>query len=79
MTPKFDQALDKVMENGTYEKLYKKWFGKEPDMEVLKKRNHNFQHANVAKEQGCRLILGAADFCFMKTREEKEKNDGFSV
>jgi hypothetical protein len=33
----------------------------------------------VAKEQGCRLILGAADFCFMKTREEKEKNDGFSV
>jgi glutamine transport system substrate-binding protein len=37
LTPKFDQALDKVMENGTYEKLYKKWFGKEPDMEVLKK------------------------------------------
>lgn len=31
------------------------------------------------QEQGCRLILGAADFCFMKTREEKEKNDGFSV
>jgi glutamine transport system substrate-binding protein len=37
LTSKFDQALEKVMENGTYEKLYKKWFGKEPDMEVLKK------------------------------------------
>ena len=37
LAPKFDQALEKVMNNGTYAKLYKKWFGKEPDMKALKK------------------------------------------
>jgi glutamine transport system substrate-binding protein len=36
LKPKFDKALTKVLGDGTYEKLYKKWFGKEPDVNVLK-------------------------------------------
>lgn len=33
---KFDKALTKVMDNGEYAKIYKKWFNKQPDVDVLK-------------------------------------------
>ncbi|MGE8204871.1 basic amino acid ABC transporter substrate-binding protein [Heyndrickxia sp. NPDC080065] len=33
---KFDKALNDVLDNGTYTEIYKKWFGVEPDVEVLK-------------------------------------------
>ena len=36
MTAEIDVALKTVLENGTYSKLYKKWFGVEPDLEKLK-------------------------------------------
>lgn len=32
----FDQAIKKVIENGTYEEIYEKWFGEKPDLETLK-------------------------------------------
>ncbi|MDZ5474074.1 basic amino acid ABC transporter substrate-binding protein [Bacillus sp. 31A1R] len=32
----FDAAINKVFENGTYAKIYKEWFGSEPDVENLK-------------------------------------------
>ncbi|MDE3837824.1 basic amino acid ABC transporter substrate-binding protein [Bacillus methanolicus] len=34
----FDSAINKIFENGTYAKIYKKWFGTEPDIETLKKQ-----------------------------------------
>lgn len=33
-----DTALKAVLENGTYAKIYKEWFGTEPDLEKLKKQ-----------------------------------------
>ncbi len=30
-----DEALQTVIENGTYTKIYKEWFGQEPDLEAL--------------------------------------------
>ncbi len=33
---KLDKAIKEVVENGTYEELYKKHFGAEPDLETLK-------------------------------------------
>jgi glutamine transport system substrate-binding protein len=35
--PEIDKALKTVIENGTYVELYKKWFGKEPNVEELLK------------------------------------------
>ncbi|MFK2826163.1 basic amino acid ABC transporter substrate-binding protein [Bacillus sp. B190/17] len=32
----FDAALTKLIENGTYAKIYEKWFGVQPDLETLK-------------------------------------------
>ena len=32
----FDEALNKIFDNGTYAKIYKEWFGQEPDIEHLK-------------------------------------------
>ena len=32
----FDEAVTKVIENGTYAKLYKQWFKSDPDLETLK-------------------------------------------
>ncbi|WP_243388293.1 basic amino acid ABC transporter substrate-binding protein [Bacillus kexueae] len=32
---KFDEALTKVIENGTYAEIYKEWFGTEPNVEGL--------------------------------------------
>lgn len=31
----FDKAIEKVFENGTYEKIYQEWFGQKPNMEKL--------------------------------------------
>lgn len=32
----FDAAINKIYENGTYAKIYKEWFGADPDIEGLK-------------------------------------------
>ncbi|WP_246860870.1 basic amino acid ABC transporter substrate-binding protein [Bacillus sp. REN3] len=32
----FDQAIRKIIENGTYERIHEDWFGTKPDMEKLK-------------------------------------------
>ncbi|MGC8229508.1 basic amino acid ABC transporter substrate-binding protein [Pseudobacillus badius] len=32
----FDQALNELYDNGKYAEIYKKWFGKEPDLDSLK-------------------------------------------
>lgn len=32
----FDKALEKLVENGTYEEIYSKWFVDKPDLETLK-------------------------------------------
>ncbi|WP_257349266.1 basic amino acid ABC transporter substrate-binding protein [Pseudalkalibacillus decolorationis] len=32
----FDKAIKAVIEDGTYSKLYKEWFGEEPDLKALK-------------------------------------------
>ncbi|MDQ0216322.1 polar amino acid transport system substrate-binding protein [Oikeobacillus pervagus] len=37
LTKEFDQAFQKMIDNGTYAEIYKKWFKEEPDMESLKK------------------------------------------
>jgi glutamine transport system substrate-binding protein len=37
LKPKFDEAVKTVIENGTYTEIYKKWFGKEPNVDVLLK------------------------------------------
>jgi glutamine transport system substrate-binding protein len=31
----FDTALKAILENGTYAKIYKEWFGSEPDVQIL--------------------------------------------
>ena len=31
LTPKVDEALNKMFEDGTYVEIYKKWFGTEPE------------------------------------------------
>lgn len=36
---KLDPAIKTVLENGTYTEVYKKWFGEEPDTEVLLSQN----------------------------------------
>ncbi len=35
---KVDEALKKVMDSGKYAEIYKKWFGKEPNMARLKQQ-----------------------------------------
>ncbi|MGV3488052.1 MAG: basic amino acid ABC transporter substrate-binding protein [Tuberibacillus sp.] len=35
----FDKAVKKLIDNGKYEEIYKKWFGTEPDIEKLKAQN----------------------------------------
>ncbi|MBB6176222.1 polar amino acid transport system substrate-binding protein [Anoxybacillus tengchongensis] len=35
---KVDEALKKVIENGTYAEIYKKWFGTEPNIESLQQQ-----------------------------------------
>lgn len=35
LKPEFDKAIKKVMENGEYTKIYKKWFKVEPDLKTL--------------------------------------------
>ncbi|KQC46081.1 glutamine ABC transporter substrate-binding protein [Geobacillus sp. Sah69] len=35
---KVDEALQKVIDSGKYAEIYKKWFGKEPNMEGLKQQ-----------------------------------------
>jgi glutamine transport system substrate-binding protein len=35
LKPEFDKAIQKVFENGTYEKIYQEWFGQQPNMEKL--------------------------------------------
>lgn len=35
---KVDEALKKVIENGTYTEIYKKWFGTEPNIESLQQQ-----------------------------------------
>ena len=32
----FNKAINTLYENGTYAKIYKEWFGTEPDIETLK-------------------------------------------
>lgn len=32
----FDEAINKVFENGTYSKIYEEWFGSTPDLDTLK-------------------------------------------
>ncbi|RID84460.1 basic amino acid ABC transporter substrate-binding protein [Mesobacillus zeae] len=36
----FDKALNKIIENGTYSKIYKERFGTEPDLEKLKSQQN---------------------------------------
>jgi glutamine transport system substrate-binding protein len=32
----FDEAINKVLDNGKYTEIYNKWFGSDPDIENLK-------------------------------------------
>lgn len=34
----FDKAIEKVLENGTYEKIYQQWFKTSPDIKTLKEQ-----------------------------------------
>jgi glutamine transport system substrate-binding protein len=38
LKPKIDKALKKLMENGKYAEIYKKWFGTEPNVDNLLKQ-----------------------------------------
>ena len=38
LVEEFNEAVNKVFENGTYNEIYKKWFGIEVDIEVLKQQ-----------------------------------------
>lgn len=35
LKPEFNKAVNTLFENGTYAKIYQKWFGTEPDIELL--------------------------------------------
>ncbi|MCO7127094.1 basic amino acid ABC transporter substrate-binding protein [Sporolactobacillus shoreicorticis] len=35
----FDKAIKKIIDDGTYTKIYKKWFDKEPDLDKLQAQN----------------------------------------
>ncbi|GEB78107.1 basic amino acid ABC transporter substrate-binding protein [Sporolactobacillus inulinus] len=35
----FDKAIKKIIDDGTYSKIYKKWFDKEPDLDKLQANN----------------------------------------
>ncbi|WP_019243519.1 MULTISPECIES: basic amino acid ABC transporter substrate-binding protein [Bacillus] len=35
---KIDKAINTILDNGKYEEIYKKWFGKSPDIDFLKKQ-----------------------------------------
>nr|WP_283163347.1 basic amino acid ABC transporter substrate-binding protein [Sporolactobacillus mangiferae] len=39
LKPVFDKAIKKIIDDGTYTKIYKKWFDKEPDLEKLQSQN----------------------------------------
>jgi polar amino acid transport system substrate-binding protein len=34
----FDKAITKVLDNGTYAKIYKQWFKVDPDLKILKEQ-----------------------------------------
>ncbi|MDR9796902.1 MULTISPECIES: basic amino acid ABC transporter substrate-binding protein [Aeribacillus] len=36
LKPELDKAINTLFENGTYSEIYKKWFGVEPDIDILK-------------------------------------------
>ncbi|MDR4945601.1 basic amino acid ABC transporter substrate-binding protein [Neobacillus cucumis] len=38
LKPELDKAVKAVIDNGTYAKIYKKWFGVEPDTQTLKEQ-----------------------------------------
>lgn len=37
----FDKAIEKIFEDGTYTKIYKQWFGQDPDLETIKAEQAN--------------------------------------
>lgn len=41
LKPEIDRAIEKIFDNGTYNDIYIKWFGTEPDIKYLKKLREN--------------------------------------
>ncbi|MCO7175826.1 basic amino acid ABC transporter substrate-binding protein [Sporolactobacillus kofuensis] len=39
LKPVFDKAIKKIIDDGTYTKIYQKWFDKKPDLEKLQAQN----------------------------------------